>query len=105
MVPSDIQPGRIYCNNTGKIVRLVLARVTIPDQADQDGIKYEIIKAPAKNKRGTRNGLGFVGLCTADRFAVWAKEDLTGSYAADPYTKQWYDDKKAQIESGVYGDD
>lgn len=104
MAPSDIQPGRIYANKTGKIIRLVLARVEIPDQADSEGIKYEVIKAPIR-RSGVTNSLGYIGLCTAVRFAAWVGEDMTGHYVTDPFMPGILREKLDAIECGVYNDD
>jgi len=105
LVPSDIKPGRIYANSTGKIHRLVLAKVDIPDQVDGEGIKYEIIRAPTRIQRGKANSLGYVGLCTAKRFAVWAKEDMTGTWMTDPHLRAVIQEKLDQIERGAFDDD
>lgn len=77
MTPSNIIIGRFYTNRTETMVREALEFITLPEQKNQNGIKYRVVKSHLRRAANSPYSVGFIGVCTVELFAKWAMIDVT----------------------------
>lgn len=65
--------GWVYGRSVNVTERKIIDIIdnAFPDQSDPTGVQYEVVKHKS-SRRGRRNGLGYVGICTKVQFARWA---------------------------------
>ena len=85
MNAASIRLNHFYTNNTQSMVRETLEFVTIPDQKDQKGIKYRVVKSHNRRRTPGPYSVGFIGVCALEHFAKWTRMDVTAHWKDKPW--------------------